>query len=166
MAVRHPLAPEVTVPRRIALLLLAAAALAYAGAAGCAHKPRSGGADALRAASERFHLLLRWGDVRGAIQFVVPERRLALLKAALDAKDEESLRVTEYELEDAQFSDEKATVLSKITWYRIPSVVTRSEAVVTHWVSRDGAWMIEAIEGGPLVLPPASDAVRPRAKVD
>jgi len=121
--------------------------------AGCAHGRKSkGGVDGLKAAAERFHQLARWGDLRSAFQLVTPEQRLKALKEALDRKDDDNLKVLDYELEDAQVDGARATVLSKITWQRLPSVSAKTDAVTFEFVDREGVWFIDGIEGGPLPL--------------
>jgi hypothetical protein len=118
----------------------------------------------LRFSAEEFHRFVRWGDMNGASRFLAPEQRLVFLKGVLDRRDEELLKVTDYELEDAQVSAGKAVVLSKITWYRLPSVTTTTEAMVLNFEERNGAWAIVAISGGPVPLEPtAKDAEQPPA---
>jgi hypothetical protein len=77
---------------------------------------------------------------------------LALLKRALDDRDDDNLRVLDYELQDAQISGTRATVVSKMSWHRLPSITARSQGVTTVWESRDGVWFVVSIDGGPLPL--------------
>jgi len=130
---------------------LATVVLCLAG--GCSHyKPRAT-ADALKRTAETFHRQLRWGDLRGSAQLLATERRMEFLKGVLDRKDDDNLKVTDYDLEEALADAGKASVLSKITWHRLPSVVMESGAMTLQLEERDGAWAIVAIEGGPVPLP-------------
>jgi len=132
---------------------------------GCATpKPRGADGEGLRAAAERFHRLVRWGDLRSAFQGLVPQQRLRAMKEALERKDDEALKVLDYDIVDARNDGDHAVVLSKISWHRLPSTVVRTDAVTLDFVARDGAWLIRAIEGGPLPLPaPAADEAPPAA---
>ena len=133
-----------TLAPALSLLLLCSA---------CAHASKSkGGVSGLKAAAERFHQLVRWGDLRSAFQLVAPEQRPQALKEALDRKDEDNLKVLDYELEEARVDGARATVLSKITWQRLPSMSVKTDAVTFEFVDRQGVWYIDLIEGGPLPL--------------
>jgi hypothetical protein len=117
---------------------------------GCAEGQRS--RTELEEANEAFAKSIRWSDLRGVGQRVAPERRAEFL--ALAAKDETSLKVTDYELEDVQLSSDKAIVHSRVSWYFEPSVVTKTEIMTVLWEQKGGTWVIAAIVGGPLPLPP------------
>lgn len=139
-------------PPRTALRLALALAPLLA-SAGCAHRRGSGaGAAELKASAERYHRLLRWGGPRPALQLVAPELRAQALRSAVEHRDEEDLKVIDYELVDAQVDGDRATVLSKITWHRLPSVTARTDAVTLEFVARGGDWFIRRIEGGPSPL--------------
>lgn len=138
-------------PFRHALRLGWTLALLLAGA--CAHPGARGpGLAELKVSAERYHRLLRWGDLRSALQVVDPELRAKALRSSVERKDDEDLKVMDYELVDAQVTGERAKVLSKITWHRLPSVTARTDAVAFEFVARDGAWYIRSIEGGPAPL--------------
>lgn len=81
---------------------------------------------------------------------VVPERRASFLKARLKADDEKNLFVTDFQLEDAKVRpDGTAEVVSKISWYRLPSNVEQSAAVTSVFVWREGKWWLESQDDGP-----------------
>ena len=164
--------------RRHTLVRTALALLAFVLLPGCIHRQQVGSLETLKTASEKFHQTLRWNDVRSAAQLVAPERRSEFLKARLTAKDDEDLKITEYELEDAVKipppppvkgvtpPTPTANVISKITWYRVPSVTTKTDVVTTLWEDRDGTWVLVEIEGGPVALgkkaaPPPVDPAAP-----
>lgn len=126
--------------------------LLWALAVGCGHArpvPQPN-LSSLRKSAESYHRMLRWGDLRSAAGLVAEERRAEVLADSL--ADEDRLKVTEYELVDAQAQGQRASVLSKVTWHRLPSTTLRSDPVTTRWEARAGRWVIVAIEGGPLPL--------------
>lgn len=149
-----------TAPRRSLMLLLLALAVGplVGVSGGCVHKKVRPSVETLRSSAETFHRMLRWGEIRAAAQFVAPTRRTEYLRKVIDAKDEQTLKVNEYELEDAQMAGDHAVVVSSISWYRLPSVTNTTEAMVVQWVHRDSVWFIESIEGGPIPLPPKEPA--------
>lgn len=114
----------------------------------CAHAPARGSLEALRPAAETFHQRVRWRDFRGASELVVPEKRGRFLKVAGNERD---LTVTDYQLEDAQLSadGQKATVVSRLSWVRLPSVSEQTDVVESVFVFRDGAWFLDAQDVGP-----------------
>jgi len=120
---------------------------------GCAHSQQG---DELEAANRVFARSIRWSDLKGWTQQVVPERRAEFLKLA--GTDEDNLKVSDYELEDVQVSDDKAIVRSRVSWYRLPSITNRTEAMMVLWERKGGTWLITSIVGGPLPLPPPDAA--------
>lgn len=142
--------------RRLAALSLFALLLA------CAQLRPKANADSLRQASDTFARFLRWGDLRGASQLLVHESQRGWLDAALDARDDENLKVTEVEPDDLRLEAGRATTVSRVTWYRLPSVNARTERMKVEWVERGGTWYVVAIDGGPLPLSaPPPDAGTP-----
>lgn len=129
------------VPRAFALLFLFA----------CAGVQPS--RSALEDANESFSKAIRWNDLRSLSTRVVPERQAEFYK--LVNGSEETLKVVDYELRDVQAAADKAVVHSRITWYREPSVVTKTESMTVLWEQKNGVWLIASIAGGPLPLPPA-----------
>lgn len=123
----------------------------------CAHVRQQADMTALTRASETFARFLRWGDLRGASQLIVHESGPAWLDAALDAKDDADLKVTDVEADDLQLKEGAATTISKVTWFRLPSVSAETGRMKVQWVARGGTWYVLAIDGGPLPLaaPPA-----------
>ena len=108
--------------------------------------------NALEEANEAFSRAIRWSDLRGVAQRVVPGRQGEFLKVANRA--EENLKVTDYELEDVQAAGDKAIVHSRVSWYREPSMVAKTEWMTILWERKGTTWLIASIVGGPLPLPP------------
>lgn len=129
---------------------------------GCAHRKPIADLQSLRTASDTFFRFLRWGDLRGASQLIVPESQKGWLDRALAARDDENLKVTDVEADDLRFLGSAAggTGVSKVTWHRLPSITTRTERVTVEWVEREGIWFIFSVQGGPLPLaaPPLHEA--------
>jgi hypothetical protein len=119
----------------------------------CAHLRGEGDVEALKPAVEAFHQALRWKDFRGAADRLVPERRAAFLKARLKNEDERDLFVTDFQLEDAQIAPDRksATVVSKLSWYRLPDSTQRTAVVTSQLVWRDEAWLVDSQDDGPFV---------------
>ncbi|HZH04857.1 MAG TPA: hypothetical protein VEY30_13815 [Myxococcaceae bacterium] len=107
----------------------------------------------LRKSADTFHQRVRWGDLRGAAELIVPERRDAFLDATLERNDARDLKVTDYELEDARLSADgkSATVVSRLSWHRLPSVTQEEEQVTSRFVRRDETWLLVQQKRGPFV---------------
>lgn len=119
----------------------------------------------LKPAIEAFHQRARWKDFRGAADLLVPERRKAFVKARTKTDDERDLFITNFDLEDAKISSAGvAEVVSRISWYRLPSNVEKTATLTSVFVWRDGKWWLESQDDGPFPdlmpapEPPGSDA--------
>ena len=115
---------------------------------GCAHNQQG---DELEAANNVFAKSIRWSDLKGWGQQVVPERRAEFVTLA--ATDEDNLKVNDYEVEDVQISGDKAIVRGRVSWYRLPSITNKTERMNVLWERKNGTWLITSIVGGPLPLP-------------
>lgn len=127
----------------------------------CATLGGKGDVEALKPAMESFHQALRWKDFRGAADRLVPERRAAFIKARLKHEDERDLFITDYQLEDAQVAGDQmsATVVSKLSWYRLPESAEQTAVVTSVVVWRDSAWLVESLDDGPFTeLKPPPEA--------
>jgi hypothetical protein len=120
-------------------------------APGCATVRGQGDAEALKPAIEAFHQALRWKDFRAAADRLVPERRAAFIQARLKNQDERDLFITDFQLEDAVVARDQrsATVVSKLSWYRLPDSVEQQAVISTTMVWRDSAWLVESQDDGP-----------------
>ena len=120
----------------------------------------------LKPAIEAFHQRARWKDFRGAADLIVPERRSAFVKERMKGGDEKDLFVTNFELEDAKISaDGIAEVVSRISWYRLPSNTEKTATVTNIFVWREAHWWLESQDDGPFPdLKPAPE--KPRATAD
>ncbi len=119
----------------------------------CAHNQKADGLEALKPAIETFHQRIRWKDYRGAAEMIVDERRAAFHLARAAQHDDRDLSFTDYQLEDAKLSDDglSATVVSRLSWMRLPSVTEKEALVTSHWVYRSNSWWIESQDAGPFL---------------
>ncbi|MCC6333015.1 MAG: hypothetical protein IT380_03385 [Myxococcales bacterium] len=151
---------------RVTFPCLFVAALA---AGACATLSGKGDPEEIKPAIESFHQALRWKDYRGAADRLVPERRAAFIKARLKNEDERDLFITDFQLEDAVVAADQmsATVVSKLSWYRLPDGTEKKAVITTSMVWRDSAWLVESQDEGPFSAelpgksPPKSDPAAP-----
>lgn len=116
----------------------------------CATARAKPDADELKPTIEAFHQRARWKDFRGAADLVVPERRTAFIKARSKSDDDKDLFVTNFELEDAKVSsDGVAEVVTRMSWYRLPSNVEKTATITSVFVWREGKWWVESQDDGP-----------------
>ncbi len=108
----------------------------------------------LKAGAERFDRQIQWSDLRGAALSLTPVTREQFLADIAKRNDENNLKITDIELEDAVIAADgnTATVGAKLTWYRLPSVTAKTERMVMHWEIRGPAWTLTRIDGGPLAV--------------
>ncbi len=123
----------------------------------CSHLASATGGsldDAQRVADDYLHQL-RWGNLRAASADVRGARRKEFRRHAEDDKLDDHLKVTEYEVKDAERegkSNDKADVSGDITWYVEPSVTAIKEKFHLHLVYLSGQWFISWMEKGPVAL--------------
>jgi len=146
---------------------LAAAFVAFALSSSCATLSGKGDIEAIKPSIEAFHQALRWKDYRGAADRLVPERRAAFVKARIKNDDERDLFITDFQLEDAVVAPDQmsATVVSKLSWYRLPESTEQKAVVTTTLVWRDSAWLVESQDDGPFLAelaPPKPTGTEPR----
>ena len=138
--------PSPTAMRSLAPLLL----LALLGGA-CAHTPKGTGLEGLKPVVEDFHKRIRWKDFRGAARHIVPESREQFVRARSDQQDERDLSITDFEILEIALAEEglNATVTTRLQWMRLPSASEQTATISSEFVFRDGAWLLERMEGGP-----------------
>ncbi|MFZ5441520.1 MAG: hypothetical protein ACOZQL_16050 [Myxococcota bacterium] len=120
------------------------------GAASCV-TVNKGDVDELKPTVEAFHQRARWKDFRGASDLIVEERAGAFIKARSKTNDDRDLFITNFELEDARVATDllTASVVTKISWYRLPSTTEKTATVTSVFVWRGGAWRLESQDDGP-----------------
>ncbi len=115
----------------------------------------------LKPSIESFHQKIRWKDFRAAADLLVPERRESFIKARTRANDDKDLFITDFQLEDAKTSDDQleAKVVSRVSWYRLPSMTEQTATITNVFVWRERRWELESQDAGPfpdlLGAPPA-----------
>lgn len=126
----------------------------------CAHGPQSTGLAGLKPVAQDFHQRIRWGDFRGAAKMMVPARREPFLQARQKLKDDKNLSVTDYDILDARLGADvlHASVITRLSWVRLPSASEHTDSVTSDFVYRDGVWLLEHQDAGPFT-PELSDAL-------
>lgn len=125
-------------PRRRALLVLLLALPALA----CVNlSDPFGHEDDFRMIQKRFTQYVRWGKVREAAAFVVPEQREEFLALGPDLTD---IRFTDWETLTLEYQGEKARVDVQLRGYRLTTPVERIVLLVQDWekVEKTGAWQV------------------------
>lgn len=117
----------------------------------CAHGSKLVSAEEMRSTAESFHERIRWRDYRGAAELLIPERRERFNQALSARGDERDLSISDYELEQVRLSADgkSATVVSRMSWLRLPSLVEHTDRVTSELVRRDGNWLVARQMGGP-----------------
>lgn len=126
---------------------------------------------AIRSAAEKFHQRVRWKDYRGASDLLVAERRQPFVDERESLNDERDLTISDYELTDVRVDEdgERAWVISRMSWFRFPSITEQTQTVTTELVRlRDQHWVIARQDRGPftgaLGAPYTRPAIDPAAK--
>ena len=123
--------------------------LALCLAAGCASGPGTK-AEQLALAVRDYHDALQFGDYQVIARYLQPAARADFLARAYGM--EKSLSVLEFTpiATEMAADGESARMVTRLSWYELPSTVVRTENVFIVWKRRGEAWSIDAIEGGPL----------------
>lgn len=117
---------------------------------GCATVPK-GDVDELKPTIEAFHKCSRWKDFQCVANLLVPAKKDAFLKARQAMQDERDLSVTDYELEEAKVAPDrlKASAVSHVKWFRLPSASEENSTVTSNWIWVNNAWRLDTQDGGP-----------------
>jgi hypothetical protein len=121
----------------------------------CAHlpPPPASSEEGQRAAS-LYLKTLRWEGARASAQLIAPELQAEYLGRIRSEKLEDKLKVTEFETKElSRLGPDALAVSADLSWYLEPEVTVRHEVISLRLRYR-GAWMVDAIEGGPLALAP------------
>jgi hypothetical protein len=95
--------------------------------------------DDFRLIQKRFTQYVRWGKVREAAAFVVPEQRAEFLALGPDLTD---VRFTDWETLTLDYAGETARVDVQMRGYRLTSPVERTVHLVQDWEKEHGAWLV------------------------
>lgn len=136
-------------PRLPALLPLAALSLCVGLA--CVHTRPGGDPETARKTADLFHHRARWKDYGGASMLIVPEKRKAFDESRRLLNDDRDLSISDFQLDEITVAADgsAARIVSKMSWYRLPSATAHEDTVVTDFIFRDGVWMIARQTGGP-----------------
>lgn len=111
-----------------------------------------GDLDLLKPTLDTFHGRMRWKDYGQLPPLLVPDKRIAFVKACNARDDEKNLFITDYQLEDCQMTPEDQTVaicMSKVSWYRLPSASEKTVIVATTLKWQGGQWLVDRQSDGP-----------------
>ena len=94
-----------------------------------------------RMIQKHFTQYVRWGKVREAAAFVVPEQRDEFLALGPDLTD---IRFTDWEILTFEFAGESAHVAVQLRGYRLTMPVERRVKLVQDWQKdgRRGPWQV------------------------
>lgn len=116
----------------------------------------------LKPTVEAFHKGIRWKDFRASAELIVPERRGSFLKARSKINDDRDLTISDFSQDDATVAPDlqSATVVSKMSWFRLPNNSEQTATVTSVFVWRQSQWMLESQDDGPFAeLKPAPESV-------
>ena len=107
-----------------------------------------------RLIQKHFTQYVRWGKVREAAAFVVPEQREEFLALGPDLTD---IRFTDWEILTLEYEGKSARVDVQLRGYRLTTPVERTVRLVQAWDKTDGAWQVRlelaALRAGLGVVP-------------
>ncbi len=123
------------------------------GLTACAAVRQAGDADDLDHVVDLYWRAAHWKDAVAGSAFVYFDQRSEWLKVR--EKRAKDLDITSNEVEGEKIDkDQKAgTVLVKVTWYLLPSIVEQTEIVEQRWISDHGHWLLMSEKNGPLPFP-------------
>jgi hypothetical protein len=111
-------------------------------------------ADELKSQAERFDRGIQWSNLREAATLLAPVTREEFLAVTAKRDDENNLKITDIELEQAILAPDRrsATVGATLTWFRAPSISAKRDRMVMYWEVRGSTWVLTRIAGGPLAV--------------
>ena len=127
------------VVRRSALLALL---VFLCGSLGCVNLSDPFGKESdFRLIQKHFTQYVRWGKVRQAAEFVVPEQRADFLALGPDLTD---IRFTDWETLSLDFAGETARAEVQLRGYRLSAPVERTVRLSQAWSKAEstGAWQV------------------------
>jgi hypothetical protein len=92
-----------------------------------------------RLIQKHFTQYVRWGKVREAAAFVVPEQREEFLALGPDLTD---IRFTDWEILTLEYAGESARVDVQLRGYRLTTPIERTVLLVQDWQKAEGAWQV------------------------
>jgi hypothetical protein len=122
---------------------------------GCAHVRGGGDQDDAEHQVELYCKALHWKDLDAASLLFLADQREAWRRARDKLHDERDLSVTACDLREMRLSPLKdsAQAFVKVSWFRLPESVEKTEEVEQRWLYRGGKWMLFEEHGGPVGKP-------------
>jgi hypothetical protein len=126
----------------------------------CAHQHRSA-LERLQEAVDGYNHAFRWKNYERAAMFLPNDLRATFIAAYED--DEDSLQVEDFAIRKVDLhSDQRATVLVRLRYMLLPSVVVQSTNLTQHWAEIEGQWILESEENSVRDLDPEKKPRDPR----
>ena len=122
-------------------------------AASCSHLKDSGQDEELDHTVDLYWKAAHWQDAIAGSALVAPGPRSEWLRTR--DTQEKNLNVTSYEIQGEKMDPGgySASVIVKVTWFLLPSIVEQTGLVQQRWVYSGGHWMVASEKGGPLPFP-------------
>ena len=125
---------------KISVLLLAGSCLCASVMLAC--NPSQTPLARLQRASVSYYDGLRWKQFGQSAQRIPP----LLRQRFIEEREEERERffVVDYDVAQVELapSEERARIIVKFTWYRLPSTTLEKTRMLQEWQSLDGTWML------------------------
>jgi hypothetical protein len=120
---------------------------------GCAHARSHGGdQDDAEKQVELYCKALHWKDFDAASLLLLADERSDWRRARDRLHDERDLSVTACDLREMRLNAAKDTgqAFVKVSWYRLPESVEKTEEIEQRWIYRGGKWQLFEEHGGPV----------------
>ncbi|MEO1338973.1 MAG: hypothetical protein AAFV29_25240, partial [Myxococcota bacterium] len=132
--------------KRQGCLVLLAAMLGVATAAGCAGSATSGDKlETLRRSVKAYNEAYRWKNFERAASFLPRDLRMSFV--ATYEEDEKSLHIEDYQILQVRVLNEKAAdVEVRVIYMMLPSVVVKNRRMTQHWRKIGARWTLETEE--------------------
>jgi hypothetical protein len=122
---------------------------------GCAHIRGGGDQDDAEHQQELYCKALHWKDYDAGSLLLFVDQRADWRRARDKLHDERDLSVTACDLREMRLNATKdaAQAFVKISWYRLPESVEKTEEAEERWIYRGGKWQLFEEHGGPMGKP-------------
>ncbi len=120
---------------------------------GACGSTKSQGREKLGLATRDVFDSLQYGDFQVVAQYLTPENRTDFLARAYGA--EKNLKITEFSPVGMDLSEDEssARMVTRISWYELPSTSVKTENVFLDWRKRTGSGGSSRWSGGPCRSP-------------
>jgi hypothetical protein len=122
---------------------------------GCAHIRGGGDQDDAEHQLELYCKALHWKDLDAGSLLLFVDQRSNWRRERDRLHDDRDLAVTACDLREMKLNPSRtaAQAFVKISWYRLPESVEKTEEIEQRWVYRGGKWQLFEEHGGPMGKP-------------